>query len=139
MAKSARDQLFTYADGTTAKATIAPGIPSEDEPADTAALIQQQDQVIQQQDATLDAIEQSVLRTKELAGAIGTEVKDQNKIITNLEGHVDRTDRQLQQATEQTLRVERKATNNVLLGVICLLIVLLVVVIILAISLPGPK
>ncbi|KAH3761083.1 syntaxin 8 [Pelomyxa schiedti] len=131
--RSQRDDLMTRGDGSLASPT---NVGYDDmSHTDNRAMLQQQRDIMGEQDRVIDAIGESVVRTKEIAVAIGNEVDDQVKLIDKVGRKVDNTDGKLMKATDDIRQMKRKASNNIMLGTMCALIAILILVVFLAIFL----
>lgn len=112
------------------------GVPSPwllEEPEETRGLgvdgiRQQQQQIIQEQDAGLDALCSIISRQKQMGQEIGNELDEQNEIIDDLTNLVENTDEKLRTETRRVNVVDRKSTSCGMIMVILLLLVAIVVV-----------
>ena len=80
-------------------------------------LLQQQQQIMRDQDAGLDILQESIRRQKEMGLRIGNEIDDQNEMLDELGEAMDRTDNRLQRRTEDVITVTMKAKDK---GMCCL-------------------
>ncbi|XP_063098193.1 syntaxin-8 isoform X1 [Cavia porcellus] len=91
-------------------------------------LRQQQQKIIQEQDAGLDALSSIISRQKQMGQEIGNELDEQNEIIDDLANLVENTDEKLRTETRRVTLVDRKSTSCGMIMVILLLLVAIVVV-----------
>eukprot|EP01107_Rhizomastix_libera_P015641 TRINITY_DN5997_c0_g1_i2.p1 TRINITY_DN5997_c0_g1~~TRINITY_DN5997_c0_g1_i2.p1 ORF type:complete len:121 (-),score=38.86 TRINITY_DN5997_c0_g1_i2:204-566(-) len=103
------------------------------DPSNTQLLAQQED-IIAEQDKHIEVINDSVVRQKDIAIRIGEEADDQNRLLDDIDDRVDTNIAGVKKVTKKVQRVEIKAKNKGLCGVMCFLIIILVVVVILAIK-----
>ncbi|KAM8955257.1 syntaxin-8 isoform 2-T2 [Lycaon pictus] len=89
---------------------------------------QQQQKIIQEQDAGLDALSSIISRQKQMGKEIGNELDEQNEIIDDLANLVENTDGKLRTETRRVNMVDRKSTSCGMIMVILLLLVAIVVV-----------
>ncbi|KAM5215170.1 syntaxin-8 isoform 2-T2 [Hipposideros larvatus] len=89
---------------------------------------QQQQKIIQEQDAGLDALSSIISRQKQMGQEIGNELDEQNEIIDDLTNLVENTDEKLRTETRRVNLVDRKSTSCGMIMVILLLLVAIVVV-----------
>ena len=89
---------------------------------------QQQQKIIQEQDAGLDALSSIISRQKQMGQEIGNELDEQNEIIDDLANLVENTDEKLHTETRRVNLVDRKSTSCGMTMVILLLLVAIVVV-----------
>ncbi|XP_036390963.1 syntaxin-8 [Megalops cyprinoides] len=104
-----------------------------DEPEETrglgfAEIKQQQQRIIEVQDAGLDALAAVISRQKQMGQEIGNELDEQNEIIDDLTHLVDKTDDRIRNETRRVKIVETKSANCGMLVVIVLLLIAIVVV-----------
>ncbi|XP_055970896.1 syntaxin-8 [Sorex fumeus] len=92
------------------------------------AIRQQQQKIIQEQDAGLDALSSIISRQKQMGQEIGNELDEQNEIIDDLANLIDNTDEKLRTETRHVNLVDRKSTSCGMIMVILLLLVAIVVV-----------
>ncbi|XP_015452835.1 syntaxin-8 isoform X2 [Pteropus alecto] len=112
------------------------GIPNPwlfEEPEETRGLgfdeiRQQQQKIIQEQDAGLDALSSIISRQKQMGQEIGNELDEQNEIIDDIANLVENTDEKLRTETRRVNMVDRKSTSCGMIMVILLLLVAIVVV-----------
>ncbi|XP_005399443.1 PREDICTED: syntaxin-8 isoform X3 [Chinchilla lanigera] len=91
-------------------------------------LRQQQQKIIQEQDAGLDALSSIISRQKQMGQEIGNELDEQNEIIDDLANLVENTDEKLRTETRRVSLVDRKSTSCGMIMVILLLLVAIVVI-----------
>ncbi|XP_046532034.1 syntaxin-8 isoform X1 [Equus quagga] len=72
---------------------------------------QQQQKIIQEQDAGLDALSSIISRQKQMGQEIGNELDEQNEIIDDLANLVENTDEKLRTETRRVNMVDRKSTS----------------------------
>nr|XP_020760204.1 syntaxin-8 isoform X4 [Odocoileus virginianus texanus] len=72
---------------------------------------QQQQKIIQEQDAGLDALSSIISRHKQMGQEIGNELDEQNEIIDDLANLVENTDEKLRTETRRVNLVDRKSTS----------------------------
>ncbi|KAM9792131.1 syntaxin-8 [Neosynchiropus ocellatus] len=89
---------------------------------------QQQQRVIEAQDAGLDALAAVISRQKIMGQEIGNELDEQNEIIDDLAHLVDKTDDRIRNETRRVKLVETKSASCGMLVVIVLLLIAIVVV-----------
>ncbi|XP_074168040.1 syntaxin-8 isoform X2 [Sminthopsis crassicaudata] len=91
-------------------------------------LRQQQQKIIQEQDAGLDALSSIISRQKQMGQEIGNELDEQNEIIDDLANLVEKTDERLCNQTRQVTIVDKKSSSCGMMVVIVLLLIAIVVV-----------
>ncbi|XP_072497166.1 syntaxin-8 [Notamacropus eugenii] len=74
-------------------------------------LRQQQQKIIQEQDAGLDALSSIISRQKQMGQDIGNELDEQNEIIDDLANLVENTDERLCNQTRQVKMVDTKSSS----------------------------
>ncbi|XP_019717997.1 syntaxin-8 [Hippocampus comes] len=89
---------------------------------------QQQQRIIEVQDAGLDALAAVISRQKIMGQEIGNELDEQNEIIDDLSHLVDKTDGRIRNETRRVQLVEKKSASCGMLVVIVLLLIAIVVV-----------
>lgn len=89
---------------------------------------QQQQRIIEVQDAGLDALAAVISRQKIMGQEIGNELDEQNEIIDDLSHLVDKTDDRIRNETRRVKLIETKSASCGMLVVIVLLLVAIVVV-----------
>ncbi|XP_034044477.1 syntaxin-8 [Thalassophryne amazonica] len=89
---------------------------------------QQQQQIIEDQDAGLDALAVVISRQKAMGQEIGNELDEHNEIIDDLAHLVDKTDDRIRNETRRVKLVEKKSASCWMLVVIVLLLIAIVVV-----------
>ncbi|XP_074870662.1 syntaxin-8 isoform X2 [Carettochelys insculpta] len=89
---------------------------------------QQQQRIIQEQDAGLDALATVLVRQKQMGQEIGNELEEQNEIIDDLTNLVANTDDKLRRQTRHVKTVDKKSTSCGMLVVIVLLLIAIAVV-----------
>ncbi|XP_053711838.1 syntaxin-8-like [Synchiropus splendidus] len=89
---------------------------------------QQQQRIIEAQDAGLDALAAVISRQKIMGQEIGNELDEQNEIIDDLAHLVDKTDDRIRNETRRVKLVETKSASCGMLVVIVLLLIAIVVV-----------
>ncbi|KAM3846821.1 syntaxin-8 isoform 2-T2 [Vipera latastei] len=85
--------------------------PEETRGLDFHDIRQQQQRIIEEQDAGLDALSSILSRQKQMGHEIGNELEEQNEIIDDLANLVENTDDKLRKQTKHVLRVENKSTS----------------------------
>ncbi|XP_028307286.1 syntaxin-8 [Gouania willdenowi] len=103
------------------------------EPEETKSLTfgeikQQQQRIIEAQDAGLDALAAVIGRQKAMGQDIGNELDEQNEIIDDLSHLVDKTDDRIRNETRRIKLVETKSASCGMLVVIVLLLIAIIVV-----------
>ncbi|XP_031654720.1 syntaxin-8 isoform X1 [Oncorhynchus kisutch] len=93
-----------------------------------SAIKQQQQHIIEVQDAGLDALAAVISRQKLMGQDIGNELDEQNEIIDDLTHLVDKTDDRIRNETRRVKLVETKSASCGMLVVIVLLLIAIVVV-----------
>lgn len=93
-----------------------------------SAIKQQQQRIVEVQDAGLDALAAVISRQKVMGQDIGNELDEQNEIIDDLTHLVDKTDDQIRNETRRVKLVETKSASCGMLVVIVLLLIAIVVV-----------
>ncbi|XP_068178609.1 syntaxin-8 [Antennarius striatus] len=88
----------------------------------------QQQQIIEAQDAGLDALAAVISRQKVMGQDIGNELDEQNEIIDDLAHLVDKTDSRIRNETRRVKLVETKSASCCMMVVIVLLLIAIVVV-----------
>ncbi|KAL1005929.1 hypothetical protein UPYG_G00065770 [Umbra pygmaea] len=104
-----------------------------DEPEETrglgfAEIKQQQQRIIEVQDAGLDALAAVITRQKLMGQEIGNELEEQNEIIDDLTHLVDKTDDRVRNETRRVKLVETKSASCGMQVVIVLLLIAIVVI-----------
>ncbi|XP_026215516.1 syntaxin-8 isoform X1 [Anabas testudineus] len=89
---------------------------------------QQQQQIIEAQDAGLEALAAVISRQKIMGQDIGNELDEHNEIIDDLAHLVDKTDDRIRNETRRVKLVETKSASCGMLVVIVLLLIAIVVV-----------
>ncbi|XP_029358594.1 syntaxin-8 isoform X2 [Echeneis naucrates] len=89
---------------------------------------QQQQRIIEAQDAGLDALAAVISRQKIMGQEIGNELDEQNEIIDDLAHLVDKTDDRIRNETRRVKLVETKSASCGMLVVIVLLLIAIIVV-----------
>uniref|UniRef100_A0A3Q2NU71 Syntaxin-8 n=1 Tax=Fundulus heteroclitus TaxID=8078 RepID=A0A3Q2NU71_FUNHE len=89
---------------------------------------QQQQRIIEAQDAGLDALAAVISRQKIMGQEIGNELDEHNEIIDDLAHLVDKTDGRIRNETRRVKLVETKSASCGMLVVIVLLLIAIVVV-----------
>nr|XP_023647742.1 syntaxin-8 [Paramormyrops kingsleyae] len=102
--------------------------PEETRGLDFGEIKQQQQRVIEAQDAGLDALAVVITRQKQMGQEIGNELDEQNEIIDDLSHLVDKTDGKIRNESRRVKLVETKASSCGMLVVIVLLLIAIVVV-----------
>ncbi|KAJ8001913.1 hypothetical protein DPEC_G00174350 [Dallia pectoralis] len=93
-----------------------------------AEIKQQQQRIIEVQDAGLDALAAVIGRQKLMGQEIGNELDEHNEIIDDLANLVDKTDDRIRGETRRVKLVETKSASCGMLVVIVLLLIAIVVV-----------
>ncbi|XP_077055078.1 syntaxin-8 [Siphateles boraxobius] len=88
----------------------------------------QQQQIIEAQDAGLDALAAVISRQKLMGQDIGNELEEQNEIIDDLTQLVDKTDSRIKNETHRVRLLETKSASCGMWVVIVLLLIAIVVV-----------
>lgn len=88
----------------------------------------QQQQIIEAQDAGLDALAAVISRQKIMGQEIGNELDEHNEIIDDLAHLVDKTDDRIRNETRRVKLVETKSASCGMLVVIVLLLIAIIVV-----------
>ncbi|KAM3624524.1 uncharacterized protein V6R79_024584 [Siganus canaliculatus] len=89
---------------------------------------QQQQRIIEAQDAGLDALAAVISRQKLMGQEIGNELDEHNEIIDDLAHLVDKTDGRIRNETRRVKLVETKSASCGMLVVIVLLLIAIIVV-----------
>ncbi|XP_036426498.1 syntaxin-8 [Colossoma macropomum] len=89
---------------------------------------QQQQHIIEAQDAGLDALAAVISRQKRMGEEIGNELDEQNEIIDDITQLVDKTDSRIRNETRRVKLVETKSASCGMLVVIVLLLIAIIVV-----------
>ncbi|XP_074552849.1 syntaxin-8 [Halichoeres trimaculatus] len=89
---------------------------------------QQQQRIIEAQDAGLDALAAVISRQKMMGQEIGNELDEQNEIIDDLAHLVDKTDDRIRNETRRVKLVETKSASCGMMVVIVLLLIAIIVV-----------
>lgn len=89
---------------------------------------QQQQRIIEAQDAGLDALAAVISRQKIMGQEIGSELDEHNEIIDDLAHLVDKTDDRIRNETRRVKLIETKSASCGMLVVIVLLLVAIIVV-----------
>ncbi|XP_075251509.1 syntaxin-8-like [Convolutriloba macropyga] len=89
-----------------------------------------QQRVIQEQDRGLDAISQSLARTKRMAEAIGDEVDDQNDLIDDIKDKADTVQGKFQKENRHVNMVLEKSSTTMLWVIIIILFVVILLILI---------
>ncbi|KAK7155220.1 hypothetical protein R3I93_009998 [Phoxinus phoxinus] len=88
----------------------------------------QQQQIIEAQDAGLDALAAVISRQKQMGQDIGNELEEQNEIIDDLTQLVDKTDSRIKNETHRVKLLETKSASCGMWVVIVLLLIAIIVV-----------
>ncbi|CAM4623969.1 unnamed protein product [Leuciscus chuanchicus] len=88
----------------------------------------QQQQIIEVQDAGLDALAAVISRQKQMGQDIGNELEEQNEIIDDLTQLVDKTDSRIKNETHRVRLLETKSASCGMWVVIVLLLIAIIVV-----------
>lgn len=126
-----RSSLMSGGAGASESGAANPWLISE--PEETRGLSfgeikQQQQHIIEAQDAGLDALAAVISRQKIMGQEIGNELDEQNEIIDDLAHLVDKTDNRIRNETRRVKLVETKSASCGMLVVIVLLLIAIVVV-----------
>lgn len=129
--ESSRSTLMAPGAGTSGGVAANPWLVNESE--ETQGLTfgeikQQQQRIIEVQDAGLDAIAAVINRQKIMGRDIGNELDEQNEIIDDLAHLVDKTDDRIHNETRRVKLVETKSASCGMLVVIVLLLIAIVVI-----------
>lgn len=89
---------------------------------------QQQQRIIEVQDAGLDALAAVLSRQKQMGQEIGNELDEQNEIIDDITNLVDKTDSRIRGETRRVKLVETKSASCGMMVVIVLLLIAIIVV-----------
>ncbi|XP_062403896.1 syntaxin-8 [Sardina pilchardus] len=89
---------------------------------------QQQQQIIEAQDAGLEALSAVISRQKQMGQEIGNELDEQNEIIDDITNLVDKTDGRIRNETRRVKLVETKSASCGMMVVIVLLLIAIIVV-----------
>ncbi|KAL7890972.1 hypothetical protein AOLI_G00004480 [Acnodon oligacanthus] len=89
---------------------------------------QQQQRIIEAQDAGLDALAAVISRQKRMGEEIGNELDEQNEVIDDITHLVDKTDSRIRNETRRVKLVETKSASCGMLVVIVLLLIAIIVV-----------
>ncbi|KAM9818654.1 syntaxin-8 isoform X2 [Syngnathus typhle] len=89
---------------------------------------QQQQRILEVQDAGLDALAEVISRQKVMGQEIGNELDEQNEIIDDITHLVDKTDGRIRNETRRVQLVDKKSASCGMLVVIVLLLIAIVVV-----------
>ncbi|XP_043940964.1 syntaxin-8 isoform X2 [Protopterus annectens] len=95
---------------------------------DFSGLRQQQQRIIEEQDAGIDILSTVIARQKQMGLDIGNELEEQSEIIDDLAHLVDKTDDKIRNETRHVKLVEKKSASCGMLVTIVLLLVVIVVV-----------
>jgi syntaxin 8 len=87
-----------------------PTRPSDDSP--SSELLSQQQQIMLDQDDSLDRLSESIGRQRELSIQIGDELDSQGELLGDLDGMVDRSRNRLDGARRRLNRFSKKAKDN---------------------------
>lgn len=117
-----REALFPYRDD--------PEAPPDSSQLDNQQIHAYHAQVIQEQDAQLDRLGDSIGRQRELSIQIGDELDEHVQMLDEVDEHVDRHQTRLDGARKRLGTVARKAKDNKQLTTILILIIILVLLII---------
>lgn len=88
----------------------------------------QQQQIIEVQDAGLDALAAVISRQKQMGQEIGNELDNQNEIIDDITNLVDKTDSRIRNETRRVKLVETKSASCGMMVVIVLLLIAIIMV-----------
>ena len=98
-------------------------------------MVQATEAKIAEQDERLERIAQSVHKQHTIATEVNHELKHQNRLLDDIDAHVDRTSMKVRKGTVQARRVEERAKQKGLLCVVFLLFVVIIVLFILMLAL----
>ncbi|KJE93100.1 hypothetical protein CAOG_03940 [Capsaspora owczarzaki ATCC 30864] len=127
-AEASRDTLLYGAPGRAFGQGAAPVEREDTQGLDNATLLSRQQQIMQDQDRGLDALQAAIARQKHIGVAIGDEVDSQNQLLDDLEDGMDHTHGKLRQETLHVMTITEKAKTGGMLCIICLLIIAIIVV-----------
>jgi len=106
-----------------------PPIRNDDTP--SSDLLSNQQQIMQDQDDSLDRLSESIGRQRELSIQIGDELDAHGELLEDVDGMVDRSRSRLDGARRQLDRFSKKAKDNgsmVVIGVLILVLVILIII-----------
>ncbi|XP_029284331.1 syntaxin-8 isoform X2 [Cottoperca gobio] len=129
--ESSRSTLMGTGAGSSGGVTANPWLINETEETkglNFGEIKQQQQRVIEVQDAGLDALAAVISRQKIMGQEIGNELDEQNEIIDDLSHLVDKTDDRIRNETRRVKLVETKSASCGMLVVIVLLLIAIVVI-----------
>ncbi|XP_068448637.1 syntaxin-8 [Clinocottus analis] len=129
--ESSRSTLMSGGAGSSGGVAANPWLVNESE--ETQGLTfgeikQQQQRIIEVQDAGLDALAAVISRQKIMGREIGNELDEQNEIIDDLAHLVDKTDDRIRNETRRVKLVETKSASCGMMVVIVLLLIAIVVI-----------
>ena len=101
------------------------------EPADPSTVLSATQDKIAEQDDRLERIARSGEVQRNIATDMNHELKYQNRLLDDIDGHVDSTGMKIRQGTVQARRVEEKAKQKGLLGTVFVLFLIIIVIFIL--------
>eukprot|EP00906_Rhabdomonas_costata_P003895 RCo005865 len=95
-------------------------------PVDEQAVLRQQRDLLQRQDEDLEALHESVLRTKNVGMLIGNEIMEHNRLLTGLQTDVDITSQRMASERRRMEKLLKRSRSGCGVCVLILLIVGLV-------------
>jgi tetrahydromethanopterin S-methyltransferase subunit G len=111
----------------------APKETEETKDLDNQGILQLQKKKMNDQDALLDVLAQSISRTKEVAITIGNETDEQVGLLEEIDERVDKTSAKVRNTSRRVERVERKSRTTIMWGCIVVLLLVLIAVVVLAV------
>ena len=109
------------------------GAPSQPAPPtdDPSAVLTATQAKMDEQDQRLESISRSLKTQSNIAHEMNDELKYQNRLLDDIDTHVDSTGRKVRQGVVQARRVEEKAKQKGLISIVGILFLIIVIIIIL--------
>jgi len=112
--------------------SVEPAPPTDD----PAAILTATQAKVEEQDERLDRISKSINVQKNMASEMNNELKYQNRLLDDIDEHVDSSGRKVRQGVVQARGVEQRAKQKGLLGCVVALFVIIIIIFILMFALP---
>jgi len=89
----------------------------------------QQQDIMKQQDESLDVLSQSIMRQKNMASAMSTELEIHNRLLDEVEIGVEVVDHKLRNTNSRMEKIKQNAGSTCMIVIIVILIILIVVLV----------
>ncbi|BFZ58483.1 hypothetical protein PYCC9005_005546 [Savitreella phatthalungensis] len=125
--EAARTALLTSSTRKSVRFSETPASPDlASRDVSNEGLLSAQQQMMREQDDSLEVLSRSIGRQRELSIQIGDELDEQGELIDDVDGHVTRSQNRLDQARTRLTAFSRKAKANSHLSIIITLLVVLI-------------